>query len=77
MFLSSCVIAKFDQEKQELSRISRNVLTGIYFGQLQISPYFYIATQLGVGLSYTISQLCIFVSIMGGILLLKEKKRPR
>ncbi|WP_430395214.1 GRP family sugar transporter [Enterococcus gallinarum] len=33
-----------------------------------------MATQLGVGLSYTISQLCIFVSIMGGILLLKEKK---
>ncbi|MBF0796985.1 multidrug DMT transporter permease [Enterococcus faecalis] len=75
MFLSSCVIAKFDQEKQELSRISRNVLTGIFWTIANIS-LFYIATQLGVGLSYTISQLCIFVSIMGGILLLKEK-RPR
>ena len=73
MFLSSCVIAKFDQEKQELSRISRNVLTGIFWTIANIS-LFYIATQLGVGLSYTISQLCIFVSIMGGILLLKEKK---
>lgn len=73
MFLSSCVIAKFDQEKQELSRISRNVLTGIFWTIANISLV-YIATQLGVGLSYTISQLCIFVSIMGGILLLKEKK---
>ena len=51
MFLSSCVIAKFDQEKQELSRISRNVLTGIFWTIANIS-LFYIATQLGVGLSF-------------------------
>lgn len=73
MFLSSCVIAKFDPGKQELSRISRNVLTGIFWTIANVS-LFYIVTQLGVGLSYTISQLCIFVSIIGGILLLKEKK---
>lgn len=73
MFLSSCVIAKFDPGKQELSRVSRNVLTGIFWTIANVS-LFYIVTQLGVGLSYTISQLCIFVSIIGGILLLKEKK---
>lgn len=74
MFLSSCVIAKFDPGKQELSRISRNVLTGIFWTIANVS-LFYIVTQLGVGLSYTISQLCIFVvSIIGGGLLLKEKK---
>lgn len=73
MFLSSCVIAKFNPGKQELSRISRNVLTGIFWTIANVS-LFYIVTQLGVGLSYTISQLCIFVSIIGGILLLKEKK---
>ena len=73
MFLSSCVIAKFDPGKQELSRISRNVLTGIFWTIANVS-LFYIVTQLGVGFSYTISQLCIFVSIIGGILLLKEKK---
>ena len=73
MFLSSCVIAKFDPGKQELSRVSRNVLTGIFWTIANVS-LFYIVTPLGVGLSYTISQLCIFVSIIGGILLLKEKK---
>lgn len=73
MFLSSCVIAKFEPGKQELSRVSRNVLTGIFWTIANVS-LFYIVTQLGVGLSYTISQLCIFVSIIGGILLLKEKK---
>ncbi len=41
MFLSSCVIAKFDQEKQELSRISRNVLTGIFWTIANISLFLY------------------------------------
>lgn len=73
MFLSSCVITRFAHEKQNFSNIFRNIFTGIFWAIANIS-LFYTAVHLGVGLSYTISQLCIFVSIIGGIVLLKERK---
>lgn len=73
MFLSACVMTKVDQRKPNVTNVLRNILTGISWAIANIS-LFYTAARLGVGLSYTISQLCIFVSIIGGILLLREKK---
>lgn len=73
MFLSALVILSLNKQSKERNKIYGNILTGCSWSIANIS-LFYAAAHLGLGLSYTISQLCVFVSIIGGILFLNEKK---
>lgn len=58
------------------SPIAFNGFTGISWAIANVS-LFYISTKVGVGISYTLSQLCVFVTVVGALIFLKEKKsRP-
>lgn len=61
------------EEKAGFKNAIRNCITGLSWSIANISLFF-TASRLGVGLSYTISQLCVFVSIFAGIIILGEKK---
>ncbi|NRY59320.1 GRP family sugar transporter [Clostridium beijerinckii] len=61
------------EEKSGFKNAIRNCITGLSWSIANISIFF-TASHLGVGLSYTISQLCVFVSIFAGIIILGEKK---
>ena len=76
MLGTAALISLFWKEKLEPRKITGNLLTGFAWVIANIS-LFYAASRLGLGLSYTISQLCVFVSIIGGIILLKEHKNSK
>ena len=61
------------EEKAGFKNVIRNGTTGLSWSIANIALFF-TASRLGVGLSYTISQLCVFVSIFAGIIILGEKK---
>ena len=61
------------EEKVGFKNVIRNGTTGLSWSIANIALFF-TASRLGVGLSYTISQLCVFVSIFAGIIILGEKK---
>lgn len=73
MLASSLVITAMEKKRPRPILVSRNLLTGASWSMANIA-IFYTSTRLGVGLSYTISQLCIIVSIIGGIVFLRERK---
>ena len=64
------------EEKLGFKNVMKNCTTGMSWSIANISLFF-TASNLGVGLSYTISQLCVFVSIFAGIIILGEKKTNR
>lgn len=66
-------ITSYKEEKVGIKNVLRNFTTGVSWSIANISLFF-TASHLGVGLSYTISQLCVFVSIFAGIIILGEKK---
>lgn len=53
--------------------VIKNGLTGFLWLIANVS-IFYSSQRIGLGLAYSISQLCVIVSIVGGIFLLGEKK---
>lgn len=69
-------IISFKEEKAGIKKVMKNFTTGVSWSIANISLFF-TASRLGVGLSYTISQLCVFVSIFAGIIILGEKKTNR
>src|SRR5699024_8116154 len=73
MCLGALVILSLKKESLSKERVAYNLLTGCSWSIANLS-LFYTASELGMGLSYTISQLCIFVSVIGGMFFLKEKK---
>lgn len=76
MILSATIIALVSKEEVNFWNITKNTTTGLSWA-IANSSLFYAAAHLGLGLSYTISQLCIFVSIFGGVFILEEKKTKR
>lgn len=73
MFVSATLISLGNKERNKKKIIIKNSSIGISWSVANIS-LFYSAARLGLGLSYTISQLCIVVSILGGIFILGEQK---
>ena len=70
---STICIVNSKEERLVFKNVIKNCTTGISWSIANISLFF-TASNLGVGLSYTISQLCVFVSIFAGIIILGEKK---
>ena len=74
MTVTSAVIA-FSQKKATIRvpYVIKNWLTGILWLIANIS-IFYSIQLIGLGLAYSISQLAVIVSVVGGIFILGEKK---
>lgn len=56
--------------------VVKNFSVGLSWWIANIS-LFYLSSKVGVGISYSLSQLCVFVSIIGGIIFLKERKSAK
>lgn len=65
-----------ERRKFEVKPLARNSLTGICWVVANLG-LFYSSAHVGVGLAYTVSQLCLVVAIFGGIFFLKERKSIR
>lgn len=59
--------------KLNLKKISKNIFTGLSWVLANMS-LFYVSRHLGVGFTYSISQLCVILSSYFGVALLKESK---
>lgn len=73
MFVVALLIYLLNKEAKDRTKVFSNVFTGISWAIANVA-IFYTSMDLGVGLSYTISQLCVFVSIIGGVIFLGERK---
>lgn len=73
MFLFSVILLIAKNEYICLKAAVKNWITGLSWLIANIA-IFYTSQQLGLGLTFSISQLCVLVSIFGGILILKEPK---
>lgn len=74
MFLCALLILITDKKSAFCNKyILRNFITGISWVVANIA-LFYSSPKIGVGLSFSISQMCIFVSVLCGIVFLREKK---
>lgn len=76
MFLTSAIFFIFEKNNGSLINVAKNTSTGFSWCIANLSV-FYAASKIGLGLSYTISQLCIFISVFGGYFILGEKKNKR
>ncbi|MGO3196651.1 GRP family sugar transporter [Vagococcus salmoninarum] len=75
MFTCSLLLGKKSSKNIELKKnnIIKNLLTGVSWTVANMS-LFYVSKYLGVGFTYSVSQLCVIVSAYFSVLLLKERK---
>ncbi|MBP3040401.1 hypothetical protein J9303_12995 [Bacillaceae bacterium Marseille-Q3522] len=73
MFLTALLINTVDEKPFLDKYIPRNFTTGISWVAANIS-LLYASSKIGVGLSFSISQMCLFVSVLSGIIFLRERK---
>lgn len=53
--------------------VRKNLWTGFWW-LIANSSLFYISEKIGLGLSFSVSQLCVIVAVLGGIVILKDQK---
>ena len=74
MLVTALVIFKlFAKTPFHAGKIGFNLLTGLSWSIANIGMFLTSAT-LGVSLSFSISQMCVIVATLGGIIVFKEKK---
>lgn len=73
MFSVSIVLVGINKEKLKEKKVLQNFVTGFFWIIANLS-LFYSSQAMGLGLSFAISQMCVLISIFGGILILKDLK---
>lgn len=73
MLFLSILINITNQRQIRMKKVFQNFSTGLCW-IIANSSLFYVSERIGVGLSFGISQLCMIVSILGGLYILKEER---
>ncbi|MCI1858435.1 MAG: GRP family sugar transporter [Sporolactobacillus sp.] len=77
MFLTALLIVTTEKKSSLFDKhILKNFITGISWALANVA-LFYSSAKIGVGLSFSISQMCIFISVLGGIVFLHERKTKK
>lgn len=77
MFLGTFIICRYQKEVNVWDKTSfKNIITGFIFATANLTMM--LSNQLnGVAVGFTLSQMNVIVSTLGGLLLLKEKKTAK
>lgn len=73
MLIIAFILNLRNKHNANAKNVLKNFSTGISWLVANVS-LFYVSGYLGLGLAFTISQMCVLVSIFGGIFLLKDRK---
>lgn len=73
MVLFTILLLVVKRERIRFKIVARNWTTGLSWLIANIA-IFYASQEIGLGLVFSISQLCVLISIFGGILILNEQK---
>lgn len=73
MFSVSVLLICSSKEKIRQSVVIKNFVTGFCW-IIANTSLFYASQFLGLGLSFAVSQMCVLVSIYGGVVFLKDQK---
>ncbi|EQF23190.1 sugar transport family protein [Clostridioides difficile CD160] len=77
MLITSFIIVKyFSKEIVYKKNVSFNLITGVLWSIANLGM-FITTNALGVTISFSISQSCVIVSTLGGIIFFKEKKNKK
>lgn len=76
MLLMASLLIFPERQKVDGASIGKNFLTGVFWLVANTS-LFIVSQEIGLGLSFTISQMCVVVSILGGVVILKDEKNSQ
>ena len=77
MLITSSIIVKyFSKEIVYMENVLFNLITGILWSIANLGM-FITTNTLGVTISFSISQSCVIVATLGGIIFFKEKKNKK
>jgi len=76
MWSASAVFAFSKQREIDWQQIGKNISTGIAWSMANISLFLMIP-MLGVAKSFTFSQFAVLISMYGGLLVFKQKKKRK
>lgn len=73
MFVGGMIISMKKIRQLKISALTRNIITGCSW-VIANTTLFAVSASLGVGITYSFSQMSLLVATYGSIILLKEKK---
>ena len=73
MFSVSLLLVCISKEKMRQTIVIKNFITGLCW-IIANTALFYASQFLGLGLSFAVSQMCVLVSIYGGVVFLNDQK---
>lgn len=76
MFVVAVCLNLKNRSKINNQNVLRNFSTGISWLIANVSLFF-VSDYLGLGLAFTISQMCVLVSVYGSIVILKDRKSKK